>query len=404
LPGRLDLFQWSDALDPRDYLRATYEVTSLHDGQSTAVALAMEQSAATTAIAGYVEADALHAHTIRIVAVEAVAGGTDSEVVPFEFTSDRAGAPTGTPRSWRITLAIPLALSLHKPTQLLNGVVGDIPRLGFVTRFRLDALELPDTLGPGPGFGVAGVRDRFGCAHGPLLCRAQRPAVGLDLDTMARLHHDVLVGGFHLVKDCEMQVFADNAAFAEHVRRMVDARDAARRETGEHKGYVASLICEPDELPERWDIACTLGVDGALVAPGLQGLGTLAALARQRRMPLLANNSLAYLFSRHPGWGIAHPVLCRIFERMGADVVLTAGEFGLENDGGEWPPRGARSPGRAMPMLMGGKHPGGLDDYRAAVGDDDYMLNVVSWLDGHPQGPAVAAGAFRRAVDTQSPA
>lgn len=403
LPGRPDLFQWSEALDPGDYVRATYVVTSLHDGDTTAIALAMEQSAATTAIAGYVDPESLHAYTIRICAVEAAPGDTASEVAPFEFTADRAGIPAGQPRNWRITLAIPLRLSLHKPTQLLNGVVGDIPRLGFITRFRLDALELPDTLGPGPGFGVAGVRVRFGCARGPLLCRAQRPAVGLDLDTMARLHHDVLASGFHMVKDCEMQVFADNEAFAVHVRRMVEARDAARRTSGEHKGYVANLICEPDELAERWDIACTLGVDGALVAPGLQGLGTLASLAKQRWMPLLANNSLAYMFSRHPGWGIAHPVLCRIFERMGADVVLTAGEYGLAVEADTWPPHAANAPGRAMPMLMGGKHPGGLDAYRRAVGNNDYMLNVVTWLDTHPQGLRAAAGHFRAAVDALAP-
>lgn len=404
LPERLDLFLWYDALDPRDYVRATYVVTSLHDGDNTALALAMEQSAATTAIAGYVKPESLHAHTIRICAVEAMAGDTTSEVVPFEFSGDRAGIPAGVARNWRITLAIPLRLSLHKPTQLLNGVVGDIPRLGFITRFRLDALELPDTLGPGPGFGVAGVRERFGCACGPLLCRAQRPAVGLDLDTMARLHHDTLASGFHLVKDCEMQVFADNAAFAAHVRRMLEARDAARRGSGEHKGFVANLICEPDELAERWDIACTLGVDGALVAPGLQGLGVLASLARQRRMPLLANNSLAFLLSRHPGWGIAHPVLCGIYERMGADVVLTAGEFGLADEAAGWPPHAASAADRAMPMLMGGKHPGGLAGYRRAVGNDDYMINVVTWLDTHPDGLQAAAAHFRRAVEMQSPA
>ena len=338
LPERTDLFHWSDGLDPRDYVRATYVVTSLHDGETTAIALAMEQSAATTAIAGYVEPESLHAYTIRICAVEAAIDEIRSEVAPFEFGTDGGGIPAGHARCWRITLAIPLRLSLHKPTQLLNGVVGDIPRLGFITRFRLDALELPDSLGPGPGFGVAGVRERFGCARGPLLCRAQRPAVGLDLETMARLHHDTLASGFHLVKDCEMQSFADDEAFAAHVACMVEARDDARRATGERKGYIANLICEPHELRTRWDIACALGVDGALVAPGLQGLGTLAWLARERRLPLLANNSLAYLLSRHPGWGIAHPVLCRIFERMGADVVLTAGEFGLDPLRDTWPP------------------------------------------------------------------
>jgi ribulose 1,5-bisphosphate carboxylase large subunit-like protein len=118
-------------------------------------------------------------------------------------------------------------------------------------------------------------------------------------------------------------------------------------------------------------------------------------------MPLLANNSLAYLFSRHPGWGIAHPVLCQVFERMGADVVLTAGEFGLDTLREPWPPPAASAPGRAMPMLMGGKHPGGLDDYRRALGNDDYMINVVTWVDTHPEGLQAAAAHFRRAVDAQ---
>ena len=188
LPERLDLFRWSEELDPHDYVRATYVVTSLHDADTTAVALAMEQSAATTAIAGYVEPDSLQAHTIRVCAVEPGGGDVGSEVTPFEFTVEGAGIPAAGARNWRITLAIPLRLSLHKPTQLLNGVVGDIPRLGFITRFRLDALELPDTLGPGPGFGVAGIRERLGCARGPLLCRAQRPAVGLDVETIAPIH------------------------------------------------------------------------------------------------------------------------------------------------------------------------------------------------------------------------
>lgn len=66
LPGRPDLFHWSEALDPSNYVRATYVVTSLHDGDTTAIALAMEQSAATTAIAGYVRPKQLGAHTVRV--------------------------------------------------------------------------------------------------------------------------------------------------------------------------------------------------------------------------------------------------------------------------------------------------------------------------------------------------
>ena len=58
-----ELFQWSDALDPADYLHARYRVGSIHDGEATALAMAMEQSAATTHIRGHVTPAMLQAST-----------------------------------------------------------------------------------------------------------------------------------------------------------------------------------------------------------------------------------------------------------------------------------------------------------------------------------------------------
>jgi ribulose-bisphosphate carboxylase large chain len=229
-----------------------------------------------------------------------------------------------------------------------------------------------------------------------------RPAVGLDDATMARLNRDVLVGGFHLVKDDELQVFADDRAFRIHVQAMVEARDTARQRTGEHKGYLANLICEPDELQARWEIASDLGVDGVLVAPAIQGFGTLAWLARQARMPLLAHNTFSDLWTRHPGWGIAHGVFSGWMERFGGDWHVTEGDFGRAGSEAGVPDRGGAR--RSMPILQGGKHPDGLADYRHANGDDDYMLIVASWVDSHAEGLEQAARRFRAAIDAQADA
>ena len=49
-----ELFRWSPALDPADYVQARYSVTSVHDGEATALGMAMEQSAGTVMIRGYV--------------------------------------------------------------------------------------------------------------------------------------------------------------------------------------------------------------------------------------------------------------------------------------------------------------------------------------------------------------
>jgi ribulose 1,5-bisphosphate carboxylase large subunit-like protein len=397
-----ELFRWNAGRDPARYAVARYVVTSCHDGEATAIAMAMEQSAATTAIRGHVRPGMIEDWTIRVLAIESDPSSPASEVPISHLATEVYPEGGQAPRSWSVTLAIPLVLLSGSPGQLLNVAIGELPRLGFLSRFRLDALELPADFGPGPAFGVAGIRARFARPAGPLLCRSMRPAVGLDEATMARLNRDVLVGGFHLVKDDELQVFADDRVFRTHVEAMVEARDDARQRTGEHKGYLANLICEPDQLQARWEIASALGVDGVLVAPAIQGLGTLASLARQARLPLLAHNTFSDLWTRNPGWGIAHGVLAAWMERFGGDWHVTEGDSGRA--GAEAAPPARGGPRRSMPILQGGKHPGGLADYRRASGGDDYMLIVASWVDSHPDGLEQAARRFREAIDAQTAA
>lgn len=400
-----DLFRWSADLDPDAYVRARYRVGSLHDAEATAIGMAIEQSAATTAIAGHVQPSMLVDWTIRVVSMHPLdPPEREAGVAPYHLATEVYADGGGAERHWAIELAIPRRLLAGKPAQLWNVVLGELPRLGFLTRFQLEGLELPAGFGPGPAFGVAGIRERFGVPRGPLLCRSMRPAVGLDIATMAALNREVLEGGFHLVKDDELQVFPDFDGFRAHVEAMVAARDAARQATGERKGYLANLICEPDELPARWALLQALDVDAALVAPALQGFGTLAMLARERRMPLLAHNTGSELGSRHPDWGIAHPVLSHACEAFGADWVVTSGEYSARDGVGladAWP---FGRPQRAMPILQGGKSPDGLPRFRAGVGSDDYMLIVASWVDAHAEGVRGGARAFRTTVDAQGPA
>lgn len=396
-----ELFVWADGLDPAHYVRASYRVTSLHDGDATAMGMAMEQSCATTAISGYVQPAMLEDWTIRVLGVREAGALPPSELPPYQLETEVYAAQGEGERTWDVELAIPRRLLAGKPAQLLNVAMGELPRLGFLTRFQLVELDLPDDFGPGPGFGVAGIRRAFGCTRGPLLCRSMRPAVGLSTATMAALNRDVLTGGFHLVKDDELQVFADGQSYRTHVQAMVAARDAARDITGERKGYLANLICEPEELGERWDIVQQHGVDAVLVAPAIQGLGTLSMLAGQRRLPILAHNTFSDLLTRHPRWGIAHGVLDGWQERFGADWFVTSGAHGQGKM-----PRATPVPQRtqqAMPILQGGKHPQGLSDYRASVGNDDYMLIVASWVDAYPGGLEAGARVFREAVDAQPP-
>lgn len=400
------LFHWSDDLDPSRYLFATFRVSAATDADAVAEGMAMEQSAATVYIRGYLEPASLRDATIRVRSVRPAAARSAGDLPAYALATEVYAGGAAAEAGWDVELAFPLGLLEGRPAQVLNVIVGELPRLGFLKGFRLLDAVLPESFGPGPAFGAEGIKRLAGQARGPLLCRSMRPGVGLDTATQARLHRDVLTGGFHLVKDDELACFPDHAAFTAHLRAMVAARDAARDRTGERKLYVANLICEPQELEARWTAAAELGVDAALVAPFIQGLGLLPHLARRGQMPLLAHNTFGDLLGRHPAWGLADAVLCGWLRRFGADWAVTPGPFGSPSQAeaeaqaflaaARGPLVGARP---LMPILQGGKHPGDLAAYRAAMGSDDFMLIVASWVDGHPQGLQEGARIFREAVD-----
>ena len=99
-----ELFRWNDGLDPVRYVVARYVVTSCHDGEATATAMAMEQSAATTAIRGYVHPGMIEDWTIRVLAIEADASPADSEVPVSHLATEVYPEGMQAPRSWSVTL------------------------------------------------------------------------------------------------------------------------------------------------------------------------------------------------------------------------------------------------------------------------------------------------------------
>lgn len=404
-----EMYAWSADRDPADYLFATYRITAACDVEDAARGMAMEQSAATVSIPGFVVPGSLRDWTIRTRTLRASAIPVEHRLPSYSLATEvYAGSDTDAPTgaAWEVELAYPLRLLEGRPSQLLNVLVGELPRLGFLTSCRLVAAELPRGFGPGPRFGAQGIRARLGNPRGPLLCRSMRPGVGLDDGTMARLNREVLIGGFHLVKDDELACFPDDTAFRNHLQAMLRARDEARDRSGEPKLYIANLICEPWELDARWGMAQELGVDGALVAPFIQGLGVLPRLARESSMPLLAHNTFSDLLTRHAGWGLSDATVCGWLRRLGADWFVTPGPFSTPG----YPERLASEIlGRAcgpveglkplLPILQGGKRPEDLAAYRAAMGGDDFMLIVASWVDSHPEGLAAAARRFRESVE-----
>ena len=332
IPSNSSTFWWNEKLDHTDYLFVTYRVTTTCDAEKAAIGMAMEQSASTQHIHGYVDRNMVVNWTIRICSITPLENQDRHIVVdPYFFhTEVYAEQFEYTSCSYDIILAIPTCLVQGKPTQLLNVLVGELPRLGFLTSFWVSDIQIPQGFCPGPACGAKGILNLLDRVHGPLLCRSMRPGVGLDTDVMAALNRDVLVSGFHLVKDDELICFADHDSFTFHLRAMLSARDEAIEVTGEKKLYIANLICEPEELEKRWKTACDLSVDGVLVAPFIQGLGVVSWVARQAQIPVLAHNSFTDLLTRNRCWGIGDVALCSLLRHLGTDWLATPGAFATE--------------------------------------------------------------------------
>ena len=144
MPENVQPFFWHDSLDKDAFIFVTYRVISIYPGEETAVGMAMEQSASTLNIRDYVVPEMLADWTICVRRItnsghaieEAVSAYTlETEVYP-QHDNERGGL-------FEIELAVPWRLLSGKPAQLANVLVGELPRLGFLTAFQLTDVVFP---------------------------------------------------------------------------------------------------------------------------------------------------------------------------------------------------------------------------------------------------------------------
>ena len=373
-----EFYRWSDDLNVADYIHATYEVSVRCGDEAAATAMAIAQSAGHGQASDGTDTAESASNCVRVVRVSELFDPT-----PVLLSKEPPSVPddciTGAAlRNLSIELAVPLRLLAGKPAQLFNIFLGAVSRIRQVAVFRLVSANLPADFGPGAGFGLAGMRQLAQQPSGPLLCRSITSADGSDMSSMVQRSFDALVGGIHIAKDHELAAFANFAEFKQHVRAMISARDAARAKTSGQKLYIANLICEPWELSQRWDLCCYLGVDGVFVAPWLQGWGTLSYLARQRKMPILAENTLGELFlAQNFGGSMDDSVLTHWLQVLGADFFFSNGQSASHKASTGLPTDQCRSPSPLVgivPVLRGENSPDNLVRCREMIGSDDFLL------------------------------
>ncbi|MCL4837029.1 MAG: ribulose 1,5-bisphosphate carboxylase [Thermoanaerobaculia bacterium] len=293
------------------------------------------------------------------------------------------------PRRARARLAFPVATVGGDLPQLVNLLFGNVSMQRGV---RIAEVRWPAALLAafrGPAFGIDGLRALCGAtARRPLVMAALKP-LGLSAGELAAIAGSLARGGIDLVKDDHSLCEQPWAPFAERVARCQEAVEAANR-GGRSCLYVPNLTGPADRLGERVGRLRRLGVQAALVAPLLERLDTVRALAAGSGLALLAHPSLSggLLGRRH---GFAPRVLWgELFRLAGADGVIypnAGGRFRFSR--GECRdvaaalrgPLGTLAP--AFPVLGSGMDAAGIRRGRRRYGDDTVFLAGAGLL-GQP--------------------
>ncbi len=274
-----------------------------------------------------------------------------------------------------IRIAMAIETTGHEPGQLLNMLFGNSSLHDDV---ELSDVELPRSFAAGfggPRFGIAGWRDAVGAAGRPLTCSALKP-LGLSVDSLASLAGTLARAGIDVIKDDHGLADQQSAPFAARVAAVQRAIDAANRDTGGRTIYAPSLTGSLDAMRLQMKAACDARTGALMIAPMVSGVSTLAAVAREAGVPILAHPALAGAAR------IAPPLLLgRLFRLFGADATIfpnAGGRFSYSPATCAAIARAARERwcglAPALPVPAGGMGVERVPGMRATFGDDAMLL------------------------------
>ncbi len=277
---------------------------------------------------------------------------------------------------------------------------------------RIVDVQLPETYGTRPKFGIEGLRRLTRIADRPLFMGIFKPALGLSAQDHAELLRDVALAGLDLIKDDEILGNLDGAPTLHRVRACRAVIDEARQTTGRDILYAVNLTGRADQLNARARELIDKGANALLFNALVYGYPALEALAADQsiEVPIFAHPALAgALGGAADGsspYGIDYAVLLgTLMRHVGADAVLYPAHYGSLPFAAatEFRIRDVlRAPrersSAVMPVPSAGIHPGVLGRVLHDYGDD-VVLNAGGAIFDHPQGPAAGVRAFFAALE-----
>jgi len=302
--------------------------------------------------------------------------------------------------------------------QVFSSVAGNIFGMKDVKNLRLESLRFPRGIVEsfeGPGYGIGGIREKFGVLDRPLVGTIVKPKIGLDPEAQSEVLYEAMRNGCDVVKDDENLTSQDFCPFEERLRKCLDKAKRAEDETGEKKGYIPNITASVETMLRRAELVEKLGGMFAMVdivTVGWSGLQTV----RKASFGLILHGHRAMhaAFTRSRVHGISMEVMSRASRLCGIDqlhigtavgkmegsresVLKCADALRERAEGGgalrqEW---GDVRP--SMPIASGGLHPGHIHALVGIFGTD-CIFQFGGGIHGHPGGTPAGARAVRLAL------
>jgi len=297
--------------------------------------------------------------------------------------------------SYRVSLAFPasnLDSDVGGITNLWPIIAGEVFNFYFIKRARLLDVRLPPVFAShyrGPGFGIAGIRQKVGVASGPLFGAIIKPNLGLNPRQAASVAASLAEAGFDFIKDDEIAVNPSLCPLRERVSRVVEALGTAGG-AGRRVLYMANVTSDFASLKDAAVIASDAGAGGFMLDPFCTGISSIDYLRRTFSLPIYCHRVGYGLSCLGSSYSVSYQLFSKLFRLLGADFSHVGGIWGGAEDARTKVARylevlrgGFEGPriGETWPVVSGISTEN-MEDYYGFYGDDTLYLEHIDIYGG----------------------
>jgi len=370
-------------VDEKEYVIATYELSSETNLRNASLSLAIGQSVGNPNIRNKWESDELFEnHSCKII-------GDPDELGNIQHGTVKIAFPV------RNTDWVADGVS-HLLVQLMGGQLD----IDDITRCRLVNVQFPSKVisyFKGPKFGINGVREFTKTWNKPLLGGIVKPKTGITPQVLLELVKELVEGGVNFIKEDEIMANPAVCPIEERVPLIAEyIKD-------KNVIYAVCINGDSPHVLDRVKRVYELG-GNAIHVNFWCGMGIYKSI-RELDLPLFVHFQKSgdkILTDKSHRFSIDFRVICQLAGLSGVDT-MHAGMLNGYSTSDEGEMRDIihiLQDYNVVPALSCGMHPGLVNSITGKIGID-YMANVGGAIHGHDGGTIAGAKAMRQAIDQQ---